>query len=128
MSAATDYLEDNLLNHILRNVTYTSPATVYVALFTTATTEAGGGTEVTGGGYARQAATFAAPSGGSTSNSAAITFGPATAAWGTVSHAAIFDAAVAGNMLIHGPLTTPKTVGVGDTTTFAVGALTVTCD
>ena len=55
MSAATDFLEDKILNHVFRNVAYTAPATVYVGLFTTATTDAGGGTEVTGGGYARQA-------------------------------------------------------------------------
>lgn len=128
MSAATDYLEDALLNHILRNVAYTSPTTVYAALFTTATTEAGGGTEVAGGGYARQAVTFAVPTGGSTSNSAPVTFGPATAAWGTVTHFAIMDAVSGGNMLIHNALTTPKTIGVGDTATFATGNLTVTCD
>ena len=117
----TDYLEDKLRDHVLRNVAFTSPATVYLRLFTTATTDAGGGTEVAGGSYAGQAVAFDAGAAGSgaADNSGAVSFANMPAA--TVTHAALFDAAAGGNMLLHAPLTSPKTVGAGDTLTFAVG-------
>ena len=124
MSALSDYLENALLDHALRNVTYTSPATVYVALFTTATTDAGGGTEVTGGSYARQAVTFGAAAAGLCENSAILTFVNMPAV--TVTHCAVLDAATAGNFLFHGPLVAPRTTEAGDTLTFAVGALDCT--
>jgi hypothetical protein len=121
LAALSDYLENALLNEVLRNVGYTPAATVYLALFTTATTDAGGGTEVTGGSYARQAITFGAASGGMCSNTGAVSFASMPAA--TVTHAAIMDASTAGNMLFHGALTASKTVGAGDTLTFAIGDL-----
>lgn len=121
MAALSDHLEAALLNHVLRATAYTSPATVHLALFTTATTDAGGGTEVTGGSYARQAVTFGAPSAGAAANTVAVSFTLMPAA--TVTHAAIMDASTAGNMLFHGPLTASKTVGSGDTLTFAIGDL-----
>lgn len=117
----TDYLEDKLRDHVLRNIAFTSPTTVYLALFTTATTDAGGGTEVTGGSYARQAVAFTAGAAGSgaADNTAAESFSNMPAA--TVTHAALFDAVTGGNMLLHAPLTTPKTTNAGDTLTFAIG-------
>jgi hypothetical protein len=117
----TDYLEDKLRDHVLRNVAYTSPTTVYLALFTTATTDAGGGTEVVGGSYARQAVAFTAGAAGSgaADNTAAETFSNMPAV--TVTHAAIMDASSGGNMLLHGPLPSPKTVGAGDALEFAAG-------
>lgn len=121
MASMTDYLEDKLRDHVLRNVVYTSPATVYLALFTTATTDAGGGTEVSGGSYARQAVAFQAGAAGSGAgdNSAAGTFSNMPA--GTVTHAALFDALTGGNMLLHAPLSSPKTPAAGDAISFAVG-------
>jgi hypothetical protein len=80
----TDYLENKTLDHTLGTTAYAKPAAVYVGLFTTAPADAGGGTEVSGGGYARKTATFAAATGGSTSNNADITFDVATANWGTI--------------------------------------------
>jgi hypothetical protein len=124
VAALSDYLENALLNEVLRNVGYTPAATVYLALFTTATSDAGGGTEVTGGSYARQATTFAAASGGACTNSGAVSFTGMPAA--TVTHAAIMDASTAGNMLFHGALTASKTVGAGDTLTFAIGDISAT--
>jgi len=124
MSAMTNYLETALANHVLRNTSYTSPTTIYVGLFTGAPGEAGGGTEVSGGSYARQVAAFGAPTDGVCLNSGAITFGPASASWGTVTHFALFDAVSSGNMLIYGSITS-KTVGDGDTATFAAGQLSV---
>ena len=126
MSAMSNYLENALVNATLRNTTYTSPATVYVGLFTTDPTDAGSGTEVSGGSYARQSATFAAPSNGASSTSADVTFPQATANWGTVTHFGVFDASSAGNLLYHGALTTSKTIETGDVFKISSGNLTVT--
>lgn len=123
MSAATDYLESALLNHVLRNTAYTSPTTVYLALFTTATSDAAPGTEVTGGSYARQAVAFNAPSGGAVVNTAVETFTNMPAC--TVTHWGIFDAVSAGNMLFHGALSASKTYLAGEDATVAIGALSV---
>jgi hypothetical protein len=124
MAALTDYLENALLNATLRAITYTSPTTVYLALFTTATTDAGGGTEATGGSYARQAVTFAAPSNGATENTGAVNFTNMPAI--TVTNCAIYDASTAGNMMFHGALGSSRTTQAGDTLSFAAGALDVT--
>lgn len=132
----SNFLEDGLLNHVLRGVAFpTLGASVHVALFTAAPTDAGGGTEVSGGAYARVAVSRAtgswavpADNAGSqrTSNSAAVTFPTPTANWGTVTHVGIFDAATAGNLLYWGALGTSRTVNNGDTApSFAIGAMTV---
>jgi hypothetical protein len=127
MSAISNYLENALLNATLRNTTYTSPATVYAGLFTTDPTDAGTGSEVSGGSYARKAITFAAPSNGVTTNSAAACeFDQATGSWGTITHFAIFDALTTGNMLYYGALTTSKTIASGDVFKFATSSVTVT--
>ena len=125
MDAKTNYLEDALLNHVLRNTAFTSPTTVYVALFTATPGEAGGGTEVSGGSYARQAVTFAAPASGIVANSGAVTFPTATANWGTITSMAIFDAVTVGNMLYYGALAASKVVDNGDQISFANAAVTV---
>ena len=126
MTAMSNYLETALFNEVLRAQNYAAPTTVYVGLFTSDPTDAGSGTEVSGGAYARQAVTFAAPTDGAGSNTGAVTFPQATANWGTITHFGIFDAATAGNLLLHGPLTASKTVNTGDVFTFPNGALTVT--
>ena len=126
MAELNDYAESKLLN-LMRNVAWTA-FNVYVALFTTATTDAGGGTEVSGGGYARQLVGLSAASGagGLTSNAADITFPTATADWGTVTHIAIMDAATAGNMIMHSPLDASKAIAAGDTFKINMGDLNVT--
>lgn len=126
MSAASDYLENELLDHVLSNAAYTSPTTVYVGLFTSDPTDAGTGTEVSGGSYARQSASFATASGGSASTNADITFPTATANWGTITHVGIYDASTAGNLLFHGAVTTSKTIESGDTFQISSGNLTIT--
>ena len=126
MSEMSDYLENALLNHVLRNTAMTSPTTVYVALSTADPTDAGSGlAEPSGNGYARTAVTFNAPSGGVCDNQA-VTFPAATGAWGTLTHFAIMDASSGGNMLYHSPLNASKAVDDGDTAEFAAGDLTVT--
>ncbi len=127
MSALSDYLENALLDHALGTSAYTMP-TVYVALYTSAPGDAGGGTEVSGGSYARQQVTFGAASGGSASNASDIRFPTATADWGTVTHVGLHDAASGGNLLWHGALSASKTINNGDTASFPAGSLVVTLD
>jgi len=126
MAEFSNFLENALINATLRNTTYTSPATVYVSLYTTDPTDADSGTEVSGGSYARTSATFDAPSNGVTQNSADITFPTATAGWGTVTHIGVHDASTAGNLLFHTPLDTSKTIDSGDIFKIETGNLTVT--
>lgn len=126
MAAMSNYLENALINAVLRNTSYTSPSTVYVALYTDNPGEGGTGTEVSGGSYARVAATFGAPSNGVALNSGAIEFAQATASWGTITHAAIYDASTSGNMLLYAQLTTSKAIDSGDVFKFAVGELSIT--
>ena len=124
----SDYAEIAVLDWLLGGATPTRPPARYVALFTAAPTDAGGGTEVSGGGYARQAMTCGAAASGATSNSADVSFTASGAAFGTVSHIGIFDASTAGNLLWWGALTTSKAVGDGDTLTFAAGDIDFSLD
>ena len=122
----SNYLENALINVTLRATSYTAPTTVYVALYTTDPTDADAGTEVTGGSYARQAVTFAAPSNGVSTNSADVTFPTATASFGTVTHIGLRDALTAGNLLYHTPLDVSKTIATGDIFKITTGNLSVT--
>ena len=122
----SNFLEDALINATLRNTTYTSVATVYVSLWTSDPTDAGSGTEVSGGSYARTAVTFGAPSNGVTTNDADVTFPTATASWGVVGWIGINDAATSGNLLYHSPLDTSKTIDSGDIFKISTGNLSVT--
>lgn len=129
----SDYLENQVLDIVLGDGTFTNPANVYIALFTAAPTDAGGGTEVTGGSYARvtvvnNATNWPAASSGSKSNGAAFTFTQATASWGTVVAFGIFDALTVGNLLYWGDLTTSKAIATDDTAEFAASSITITED
>jgi hypothetical protein len=135
MPGKSDYLENAILNHVLRNTALTSPATVYVGLFTVAPGENSAGTEVSGNAYARQSCAFGAPgalgsgTAGQVSNSADVTFPAANpAAWGTVVAFGVFDAATNGNLLYFANLTASKTIDAGDQAKFAAGTLTITED
>ncbi len=124
----SDYLENALLNSTLRGQAFTAPTAIYAALFTSDPTDAGTGTEVSGGAYTRQAITFGAPSNGTCSNSADVLFPVATAAWGTITHFAIYDAATGGNLLYSGAFTTAKTIAMDDQLKLAAGNITITLD
>lgn len=126
MAEMSNFLENALINATLRNTTYTSVATVYVSLWTSDPTDAGSGTEVSGGSYARTAVTFASPSNGVTTNNADVTFPTATASWGTVGWIGINDAATSGNLLYHTALDTAKAIDSGDIFKIASGNLSVT--
>lgn len=145
MSALSDYLENKIIDWLLRAQSFTPPATVYVALLTAAPSDTGGGTEVAGGSYARVAVSSAlanwagtqsagstiasSGTGGTTSNNGAVTFPTPSANWGSVTHVAIYDASTSGNLLMWAALTTPKTVNNGDPApSFAAGALTFQID
>ena len=126
MAEFSNYLENALINAVLRNTSYTSPATVYVSLYTTDPTDADSGTEVSGGSYSRTAVTFGAPSNGVSTNSADVTFPTCTSSWGTVTHIGIHDASTSGNLLFHTPLDTAKTIDSGDIFKIETGNLSVT--
>lgn len=139
---ASDFLENLIIDHLFRTRTWAKPTALYCALFTAAPSDTGGGTEVTGGSYARvnlapldtnwvatQGGTSGNSSGagGVTSNAVAITFPAPTANWGTVTHFGIFDASTAGNLWLWDALTASRTVLNGDPApAFAINALTVT--
>ena len=128
MSAMSDYLENEILDHILGTGAYTSPTAVYVGLSIASFNDDNSGTELTGNGYARVAATFAAAASGTASSNAAVEFPAATGSWGTVSHFGIFDASTSGNLLIHGAFTASKVIATGDILRIASGDLDISAD
>ena len=126
MSAMSDYLENEILDHILGTGAYTMPSTVYVGLSTGSFGDDNSGTELTGNNYSRVSATFSAAASGTTSNSAAIEFAAATGSWGSVSHFGVFDAASSGNLLIHGAFSAAKAIETGDILKISTGDLDIT--
>ena len=133
MSAFSDYLENKVLDHIFGGGDYTRPGTLYFALYTAAPTDSGGGTEVSGGSYARKAVTnngtnFPSASGGQQTNGAEIAFPTATASWGEVVAWGILDASTGGNLLAHGALTTARDIQNGDTPKFQASTFVVSLD
>lgn len=123
----TNDLETRVLQWALTAGSPTRPTAWYIGLFTAAPGEAGGGTEISGGAYARQAATFTV-SGDTASNGDAIEWPAATADWGTITHVAVFDASTAGNMLVYAALTTAKAITTGDILRIPLGDLDITLD
>lgn len=128
MAALSNHLEKLLLDWSMTAGAATRPTAWFLALYTAAPSDAGGGTEVSAGGYARQAIAFgaAATPGGTTSNTAAVEYTASGAAYGTVTHIGIFDASTSGNLLWHGAMTTSRTIGDGDTLSFAIGDVELT--
>ena len=129
MAGFSDYLEDKVLNHVFGGTAYTAPSTLYVALYTAAPSDTGGGTEVSGGSYARKSMPDMTVSGTSpttATNGAAVEFVTETGSWGTVSHVGVFDALTSGNLLGWAALTASKTVSSGDVFRFDAGDLDIT--
>jgi len=142
MSAMSDFLENKIIDQLFRGQAAPTTTTLHVGLLTAAPSDSGGGTEVTGGSYARVAVTSSLAnwagtqsagstvastgSGGQTSNNAAITFPTPSANWGAVTHFGIYDAATAGNLLFWGALTISKTINQADTVTFPAASLSIT--
>jgi hypothetical protein len=128
----SDFMENAILNAILRNTSLVGGTTIYLGLHTADPTDAGTGTEVSGGSYARQGLTsgFPAASGssGSVANSSNITFPQASGSWGTITHVQLWSASTSGNAYWSGALTASKVVGSGDTFQIDAGDLTATVD
>lgn len=132
MSAASNYLENKILDHVLTATAFTQPSR-FIALFTADPGEAGSFTNeigTSGTAYARQAVTFAAASSGSSATNATVTFPTATANWGTITHVAVVDSDVegSGNVLFYGAVTTSKQIDTGDTFQISSGNLTISLD
>lgn len=131
MSALSNYLETRIVDYFLRNQPASQAATVYLALFESDPGEDGNGTETAYDNYVRQAAVWTSLDGnGQTKNDTNITF-PANgnaAASVTITHAAVYDAATGGNLLLKGPLASSKSLAPGDVLSFAQSALTLTLD
>lgn len=130
--AASNYLENKILDHVLTSTSYAAPTTRYIGLFTNASgnaatnLEAGTLTdEVSGGSYARETVTFGAASNGQSQTNATVTFTTATANWGTITHVAVMDASTSGNVLFWGAVTTSKTIETGDSFQISSGNLTI---
>ena len=127
MAAFSDYLENKVLGHVFGGTAYTAPTTLYVALYTVAPSDTGGGTEVSGGGYARQTSTFTVSGTNPTeaSNVASIEYPTATASYGTVLAVGVFDALSGGNLLAYSNLTTNKAIDTGDVFRINAGDLDI---
>lgn len=123
----SNYLETEVLEWAFTASGGTRPTAWYLALFTAAPSDTGGGTEVSGGAYARQSVTFTV-SGNTASNNAAIEYPTATANYGTVTHIGVFDALSGGNLLAHAALTTSKLIETGDVFRVPSGDLDITLD
>lgn len=125
MAAQSTYLRTKLIS-FLDGVAYTPAATVYIGLFVTPLNADDVGTEVSGGGYARKAVTFAAASGGSIASSADITWTPLdSAATRTIFGWGIYDASTGGNLLAFGTFTNPFTVAANRNCTIPAGGVTI---
>jgi hypothetical protein len=136
MGSFSNYLENKILEHIIGKTAYTMP-TAYLALCTADPTDAGTGASMNevsnSNGYARVAtsgADWGAAASGAIANAVEKSFSEASGSWGTPTHFAILDSGTygAGNMLVHGSITTPKAIASGDTPKFAIGELDITLD
>ena len=125
----SNYLETEILDHVFGGSAYTAPSTLYLALYTAAPGETGGGTEVSTSGtaYARQTVAFTT-SGNTTSNSAAVEYPTATASFGTVTHVGVFDAVTGGNLMAYASLSSSKAIDTGDVFRVPAGDLDITLD
>ena len=129
MSSFTDYTENLALTYLFTTGSVTRPTAWFVGLFTSAPSDTGGGTEVTGNGYARVSAGTISGSGTATTftNAAAIEFGAATGGnWGTIGWAGIYSASTGGTLLAWAPLTTSKAINDGDIFRIPTNSLTIT--
>ena len=130
MAGLTNYGEDLVLDWLFTAGAATRPTAWYVSLYTVAPTESTGGTEVTGGSYARVSTAFTVSGTAPTtaSNTAAVEFAEASATWGTVVAAGIMDASTGGNLIAFASLTTSKTISTGDVLRFNAGEIDITLD
>ena len=126
MTAMSDFLENEILDHVLGTGSYTMPSAPHIALSTGSFGDDNSGTELSGSAYTRKPIAFAAASSASAATNATVTFPTATGSWGAVAFWGIFDASTSGNLLIHGAFAASKTIGNGDVLRINSGDLTVT--
>lgn len=122
----TDFAEEKVLDHTLRNLSYTPPTTVYAGLLSALNNDGQSVTELSGSGYARQAVTFSAASGGETTNSAQITYPVALEDWGSAAYVGIFDSLAGGNMLAWGEFSITKFISESAVFRIEASALDIT--
>ncbi len=130
----SDYLENQILDVVLGDGTFTRPVTTYLGLWTSALSDASTGVtagEVAAGDYARlpvtnNATNWPDAASGAKSNGVAFEWAAALASWGTITHAGIFDAVTAGNCLYHWDLPVSKVVAADDIFRFPVGSIDLT--
>jgi hypothetical protein len=125
MGSFSDYLEDELLDHILGTGAWTPPTTVYLALSKADPTDAGSGLNEPGENYARKTIAFGAAASRSVTQSGTVTFDQATGNWGTITHYALMSAVTSGNMLAHGSLSASKEIVTGNTPSVAASEVVV---
>ena len=123
----TNFLETEILDHVFGGNAYTAPVTLYTGLYTASPSDTGGGTELSGNGYARQATAFTV-TGNTASNTSAEEWATATGSWGTITHVGVFDASTGGNLMAYGTLTASKTIATGDVFRIPAGDLDITLD
>jgi len=137
MAGLTNYLEDKIVNHVFGSTTYTKPTNWYVGLLTATPSDSAGGTEVTGGSYARMVCAFTITGSGIAQavNTSAITFPTATADWGIVGWVGIYDALSGGNLVAYQNLqqsdfstSTTKTINDGDIFKFNASTIKIQLD
>jgi len=126
MSFSNEF-ETRVLNYVFTTSSVTRPTTWRVALYTGAPSDTGGGTEVSGGAYARQAVTFSV-SGNTATNSGAVEYPTATANYGTVTHVGVFDATTGGNLIAYAALSASKAIATGDVFRIPAGDLDITLE
>lgn len=119
--------ENRVLTWVFTASAATRPTSWHVALFTSNPDEDGSGTEVSGGDYARQSATFAV-TGNAATNTAALEYPVATAAYGTVTHVGVYDASTSGNLIAYAALAASKAIDTGDVLRIPLGELDITLD
>lgn len=125
MAAASNYLENAIYNLVYRGIAMTPPAKTWIALHTSDPGDTGGNEvpTTTYPAYVRQDAAkggaqldaWTEPSDGAGKNTLQLIYPMYDgAAPLTVTHFSIWDAQTGGNMLIHAPLASPRTINNGD--------------
>ena len=123
--AFSNYLANEILDDVFSGNAYSVPSTFYLALYTATPNAGGGGTELSGNGYARQTVAFTTTA-QTSSNTAAVEYPTTTASWGTITSVGVFDALTSGNLLAFGNLTASKTIASGDVLRIPTGDLDIT--
>tara|TARA_B110000858_G_scaffold102781_1_gene117884 strand:+ start:794 stop:1177 length:384 start_codon:yes stop_codon:yes gene_type:complete len=122
----SNFLADSLINATTRAIDYSTPAKVWVALYTTDPTKEDVGTEVDQASYNRLEVTITEPVDGVSTNANEMKWSTATTAWGVISYVGIRDAETDGNLLYFTNLEEAKDIQVGDQFQIVVDNLTLT--